>query len=221
MQKALGFSFHTFQTTNLNTRPPRQLHNDRSSFKQLHFTMQVSKVVRNNSVRQMVLSQCCYVDISKGWSREEVQSNMLITGSQELSNEGMVCQTARHMELSGVVLGLHTTKSPIFYDFMEFFNHGPCLGQQIIIRVNINAAWNKKNSHVSTLCWYPSGWNLYYRLNQHEDLPRLIQDCVWEIRRVFVDLDGFHQYSVSASTITTTLLCTTGVWEIYGQTLHE
>lgn len=46
--------------------------------------------------------------------REEVQSNVLIAGSLLLSNEGLPCQTARHMELSGEVLGLHTPKSSIF-----------------------------------------------------------------------------------------------------------
>lgn len=93
-------------------------------------------------MRQTVLSRCRCVDISKRLEqREEVQSNVLIAGSQELANEGLPCQTARHMELSGVVLGLHTPKSSIFYDFMEFFCYRPSLGQRLIIRVNnINTA---------------------------------------------------------------------------------
>lgn len=87
------------------------------------------------------------------------------------------------MELSGVVLGLYTTKSSICYDFMEFFYYRPSLGQRIIIRVNnINAAWNKKNSSALTLCWYSSTWNLYYKLNQQQYLLRITQDCVCEIR---------------------------------------
>lgn len=177
-------------------------------------------------MRQTGLSRSCCIAISKGWSRKRKRNLSCWSSamSQELSNEGLPCQAARNMELSGVVLELRSTKSFIFYDFMEFFYYRPSLGQRIIIRVNnIDAAWNKKNSSTSTPCWYPSTWNLYNRLNQQQYLLRITQDCVYEITES-VCWFGCLPSALSffpCDHDNIAMYCSTGVWGIYGKALNE